>query len=151
MRRNSDDCNESFIWTLIEKKKLRNPSDFVWSIFEGPSGMRAQSLIRSPAGLKIQYSRTGDSLFLMESSYQLRFGGLPTECYTAGLPAGLSSTCIEIWKVKGLNISTHMIKLVQSTMVPDRWSFKQTTAHMQHGHLVILPMALESHGVELSS
>ena len=28
----------------------------------------------------------------MESSYHLSFGGLPTEGYTAGLPAGLSST-----------------------------------------------------------
>ncbi len=35
----------------------------------------------------------------MESCYHLSFGGLPTECSTAGLPAGLSSTCNENQKV----------------------------------------------------
>ncbi len=86
----------------------------------------------------------------MESTSHLSFGGLPTECYTAGLPAGFWAQHA-IWKSKGLNCSIHMIKLVQSTMVPGRWSLEQKTAHMQHRHLVILLMALESHGVELLS
>ena len=52
-----------------------------------------------------------------------------------------------------IHFSARMIKLVQSTSTR-RWSrlsFEQRTAHMQHRYLVILLMALESYGVELSS
>ena len=52
-----------------------------------------------------------------------------------------------------IHFSTRIIKLVQSTSTR-RWSrlsFEQRTAHMQHRYLVILLMALESYGVELSS
>ena len=75
----------------------------------------------------------------LESSYHLSFGGLPTECSTAGLPAGLSSTCIEIQKVS----FSHLIKLVQSTMVPLKFRTKdcahaaQTFSHLAHGARIL--------------
>ena len=45
VRRNSDDCNEYFVWRIVKTKKWGTLRNFVWSIFDGPSGMRVQFLL----------------------------------------------------------------------------------------------------------
>ena len=61
VRTNSDDCNEYFVWRIFKTKNRGTLRNFFWPSLN--SHARAfSSLSRSPAGLKIQYRRTCDSL-----------------------------------------------------------------------------------------
>jgi len=65
VRRNSDDCqcNEYFVWRIFKTKNRGTLRNFFGHLWRAKWHARAfSSLNRSPAGLKIQYRRTGDSL-----------------------------------------------------------------------------------------